>query len=104
MGFFLRLIPFVAPWFLSLIPALIGRIMLALGIGVVSYTALNTLANIFIDRVMGSMSEISSTAFALISMSGGTAMISIISSAIITKAGLMAINKFRITPSSGQLF
>lgn len=83
----------IAIFIVGLMPNLVGKILFALGFGTVSYLALNTLANQFIAHVVSSMGQIGSTTLQILNICGLSAAVSIICSAIITKAALMAVTK-----------
>jgi len=87
---------------LSIMGSLAARVLVSLGIGTVSYFALNTLATTFITHVTTAYSGIASTTLTILNMSGLSAGVSIICSGIVTKAALMAINKLgSLTLSNG---
>ena len=78
---------------LSMCTPLVMRVLLALGLGSVSYLALNTLVSQLIVHVSANFNGIGSTSLNLLSMCGFGAAVSIIGSGLITKAGLMAMSK-----------
>ena len=85
---------------LSMCGSLAARVLVSLGIGTVSYFALNTLASQLIAHVVDSTHSMGNDVLNLLNMCGFGAAISIICSGIITKAGLMAVQKMTSTTLS----
>jgi hypothetical protein len=78
---------------LSMTGSLVARVLLTLGIGFVSYTSFNSLAVTFTQNVASSYSLVPQQIFQILNLAGGGTAMVIISSAIVTKASIMAIAK-----------
>lgn len=70
------------------------RVMIALGIGIISYAGLNVLAGDVIANVALNYANIDPTVMAILDMAGGTTALSIITSGLTTRVSMMAIKKF----------
>jgi hypothetical protein len=86
---------YLATFLLSITGSIAARVMVALGIGIVSYAALSTLADQAITAAQSNYGSISSTVLQLINLGGIGQSLGILSSALITKATMLAIKKFR---------
>lgn len=77
--------------------SLAGKVMLALGMSVVSYTALTVLSGQIVSFTQSSYSSISGITLQILNLAGAGQGIAIILSALVTKSGLMALKSWRIT-------
>lgn len=81
---------------LAITSSIVARVLLALGMGVVSYQALSSIAEIVVDNVNNTYNNLPAAVIDILDMAGFGASLSILGSALITRAGLMAIKKLRI--------
>jgi hypothetical protein len=79
--------------FMGMTGSLVTRVMTTLGLGFVSYAGLNALASAVVNNVNASYGGLSGVTLALLTMSGFTTALNIITSSIITRASLMAVKK-----------
>ena len=103
-GIFLRLMPWLSGFLLTMVGSIASRALSALGIGYISYQALNPLVNIILGHVESRLSDLNPLVFQLVNMAGLSAVVSILGSALITKATLMAVNKFAVNPLNRQMY
>jgi len=85
----------LAAFLLSITGSLAARALLALGIGIFSYSALSTLVNAVISNFTASYNSMSSVTLAIVNLAGFGQAIGIIFAGMITRASLMAIKKMR---------
>lgn len=83
----------LASFLISIAGSLAARVMLALGIGTVSYLALNTVVQSLISNVTTAYSGVGGSTLQILNLCGFGAAISILASGLVTKAGLMAVKK-----------
>lgn len=82
--------------FLSgLVGSLAGRVMLALGMSLVSYTALNVLATQIVGYIQTSYSSITGITLQILNLAGAGEGLAIILSAFVTRAGMSAVTMWR---------
>jgi E3 ubiquitin-protein ligase DOA10 len=86
-----------AQFLISISGSVASRVMLSLGIGIVSYKALDTLAATVKNNVTQSYTSIDPVVLAILNLAGGGEMLGILLSALVTRASLVAIKRFRIT-------
>jgi hypothetical protein len=86
---------YLATFLLSITGSVAARVLTALGIGIISYAALSTLANQAVSAAETNYYSIQATVLALINMGGIGKSLGILTSALITKATMLAIKKFR---------
>ena len=79
----------------SITGSIAARAMIALGIGVFSYAALNTLASSVTSAVTSSYSGMGSFTLSIVNLAGGSQVIAILCAAIVTRASLMAVKSMR---------
>jgi len=85
----------LAPFLIAITGTLAARVMVALGIGVFSYAALNTLASSVVSAVTSSYSGMGAFPLAIVNLAGGSQVFAILTAAIITRASLMAVKAMR---------
>lgn len=85
----------LAAFLLSIVGSLAGRVLLSLGIGVVSYAALSTLATNVVSTSQANYAVIDSRVLQLINLGGIGEFLGIVSGALISKATLSAIKRLR---------
>ncbi|MEY3882255.1 MAG: hypothetical protein RIQ94_3051 [Pseudomonadota bacterium] len=81
---------------MSIAGSLAARVMLSLGFGIVSYAALNTLANTVVLKVTEYYTHIDITALNLINLAGGGEAMGILLGALVTRASLLVFKRFRL--------
>lgn len=84
----------IAEWLLALAGPLVKRVLIALGVGVVSFTGLTLLANQVRDQVLANLSGLTGDAYQVIAMSGAFEAIGILLGALSARAVLMAMERF----------
>lgn len=85
----------LAAFLLSITGSLAARVLLSLGFGFVTYTALTTIASSIVSSVTSSYNGMASTTLNILNLAGVGQGIGIILAAITTKAALTAIKKLR---------
>lgn len=88
---------FIGPFLMSIAGSLAARVMVSLGIGVVSYIGFNTLVTAVNDQVHSAYGSAYGIPLDLLNMAGAGQAIGILTGALVTRVSLMAIKKFRIT-------
>jgi len=78
---------------LGLTGSIVSRVLTALGLGLVSYAVFNTMAQTITGHIISNYNGMPSTALAIVNLAGGGAGLSVIASAFVTRASLMAISK-----------
>jgi hypothetical protein len=86
----------LGPFLVSITGSIVARVLLALGMGVVSYAVLSTLASNFVSQMQSNYDALNGVVLTLLNMAGGGVSLGIIGSALITRASLMAIKKLRV--------
>jgi Protein of unknown function (DUF2523) len=71
------------------------RVFTALGIGVVSYAALSTLASSVVSSIQSNFGGMTGFTLQIVNLAGGSQVLSILCAALITRASLMAIKSFQ---------
>lgn len=83
-----------AVWVLGLVAPLVRRILIALGVGLISYGGLALLATEIRDRVLANLSGLTGDAYAVVAMSGAFEAVGILLGALAARAALMAVERF----------
>lgn len=78
---------------LAAVGPLAKRVLLALGVGIVSYAAVSTLANTLIQSVQTAWGGVSGSILQVASMAGIPESLSIMSGAILARVSLVAVSK-----------
>jgi hypothetical protein len=86
----------VGTWLVSLAGPAIRKILLSLGIGVVSYAAISTALNASIGAAKSAFTGIGADTLSFLAMAGLPTAISVISGALIAKVGLNVVKKFEV--------
>jgi len=85
-------------WLVAIAGPVVRRVLLALGVGVVSYGGLALLANAVRERVLENLSGLSGAAYQVVAMTGAFEAVGILLGGLSARAALMAVEKFgRIT-------
>ena len=87
----------LAAFLLSITGTLAARVMLSLGIGIVSFAAITTLANTLISSMQTYYGDIPTTVLQLIGLGGIGDLLAMISSAVIVRLTLVNLKRFRIS-------
>jgi hypothetical protein len=85
----------ISAFLLAITGSLAARVLTSIGIGIFSYAALSTLAGSVISAAQSNFGQIDSTVFSLINLGGIGESMGILSSALITKATMLAIKRIR---------
>lgn len=80
---------------LSITGSLAARVLTALGIGIFSYAAINTLISNVITQINSSYGAMPSFSLAIVNLAGGGQVLAIICSALVVRGSLMAIKSMR---------
>lgn len=83
-------------WLLAAILPIATKLLIGLGFGIVSYAALSALANVAISTAQSNYNNLDTTILQLINLGGGGVFLGLLSSAMIAKAGMMAIKKLQM--------
>lgn len=78
--------------FLEVCSSLVGRVLVALGIGLVTYTGLNTGLNIFKEKMIASVNSAGTTAAGIIGVLQLDAALSVLLAAVALKMTLAGAN------------
>lgn len=87
--------PVISSFVLGITGSVAARVLTALGIGFVSYVALDSIASGLVDNAKLSYNSIPSVTLQLLNLSGAGTALNIITSALISKAALMAAKSLR---------
>lgn len=87
----------LAAFLFSITGTLAARAMLSLGIGIVSFAALTTLANALIVSMQAYYGDIPTTVLQLIGLGGIGDFLAMITSAVIVRLSLVNLKRFRIS-------
>jgi hypothetical protein len=77
--------------------SLAARVLLALGISIVSFAALNSLYSSLISQMQSQYNSLPATTLQLANLGGMGHFLAMVSAAFIARLSLMALKKFRIT-------
>ena len=86
-----------AQFLMAISGSIAARVLLSLGIGIVSYSAINTLAQTVKNNVTQNYNALDSVVLSLLNLAGAGEALGILLAALITRASLVAIKRFRIT-------
>jgi hypothetical protein len=86
----------LSSFLMSIAGSLAARVMLSLGFGVISYAALNTLANTVVSKVTEHYNQLDSVALNLINLAGAGEAMGILLSGLVTRASMLAFKRFRL--------
>lgn len=87
----------LSTFLISISGSIASRVMLSLGIGIVSYKAMDTLAATVKDNVTTSYNAIDPITLNILNLAGVGQALGILLAALVTRASLVAIKRFRIT-------
>lgn len=87
----------LSSFLMSISGSIASRVMLSLGIGIVSYKAMDTLAATVKNNVTISYNAIDPITLNILNMAGVGQALGILLAAMIARASLVAIKRFRIT-------
>jgi len=82
---------------MSMTPALVSRVMAALGFAVFAYTGITTILNNFLADSSGAYSSLSSVPHALLNMAGFDQSLSILGSALSARVSLLALKHMKLS-------
>ncbi len=85
----------LASFLISIVGTLAGRVLLSVGIGMVSYAALNTLVEGVISNVTSNYQSVGGVVLQFLNLAGAGQAIGILSAALVTRTALVAIKKLR---------
>lgn len=71
----------------------VSRVLTALGIGLISYAVFNTMAQSITSSVVSNYNGMAGDVLAIVNLAGGGEGLSVIASAFVTRASLMAVSK-----------
>lgn len=83
----------LASFLMAITGSLAARVLTSLGIGFLSYAALNTLAASVVSHITTNYNGMGSVPLALINLAGGGQVLGILCAALITRASLIAIKR-----------
>lgn len=83
----------LATFLLSIAGSLAGRVLLSLGLGMVSYAGLNLLVSQLVDLVKISYTSTNGVVLQILNLAGAGAAMGILVAALVTRVSLMAITK-----------
>jgi hypothetical protein len=84
------------PWLLSIAGSVAGRVLLALGMSIVSFAGLSTLVANVNGSIQDNYNSLPATTLQLANIGGLGDFLSIITSAFVTRVSLVALKKFRL--------
>lgn len=84
----------LAVWLLALVGPLVKKVLLALGVGVVSYAGLHLLGSQINAAVLGAWGGVGGSILQILSLAGIPEAIGITLGAINARIALIAVNKF----------
>lgn len=84
----------LAVWLFAIIVPLVKKVLIALGIGVASYAALNTLASQVQSAVISNYGQMAETTLAILALGGINQAIGIILSAFMARVAMIAVGRF----------
>lgn len=85
----------IATFVLGLTGSVAARVLTSLGIGFVAYSALDTIASGLVGHAKDNYNSIGGVVLQILNLSGGGTALNILTSAMITKAALMAAKSLR---------
>lgn len=87
----------LASFLMYIAGSLAARVMLALGISIVSYAALTTLVSSLISQMQTQYNSLPATTLQLANLGGMGHFLAMVSAAFVARVSLIALKKFRIT-------
>jgi hypothetical protein len=87
------------PWLIAAVLPVATKLLVGLGFGFVAYTALSTLANTAINTAQANYNNLDLTILQLVNLGGGGVFLGLISSALVAKAGMLAMKKLQLKSS-----
>jgi len=87
--------PTLYAFLVSIAGTLTGRVLLALGIGMVSYAGLNVITANVISQISASYNSAPGFVLNLLNLAGAGHALGILTSALVTRTSLIAIKKLR---------
>jgi hypothetical protein len=88
----------LAAFLLSITSTITARVLTSLGIGFLAFTAITTLVNSLVGQINAQYGNVTGTVLQLLNLGGVGTSISIITSALVTRATLLAIKQLRVLP------
>lgn len=82
------------PWLLSIAGSIAGRVLLALGIGIVSYAGLSTFVSSVNNQIQANYNSLPSTTLQLANLGGLGDFLSIVTAAFVTRVSLTVLKRF----------
>lgn len=82
--------------FVSLASSLPGRVLAALGMGIISYTAVSVAVGTLVDMTMANWNALPATLYQLASLGGFTDAVGILTAALTTKAALASLPRLGV--------
>ncbi len=86
----------ISVFLMSLVGPVVKRILVSLGVGLVSYAAISTAVNALLGSAKSAWGGMSGDVLSLVELSGANTAISIIAGAIVAKVALMAVTKLQL--------
>ncbi|MEE7624677.1 DUF2523 domain-containing protein [Methylobacter sp. Wu8] len=87
----------LGPFLVNITGSIVARVLTALGMGFVTYTVLSTLTDNVVSNVDSAYGLVDPVVMALLNLSGMTSALTIITSALVTRASLMVVKKLKFT-------
>lgn len=88
----------LASFLMSIAGSLAARVLISLGIGIVSYSAITNLASTAANNVTQNYNAIDPIVLAILNLAGAGQALGIFLAALTSRASLVAIKRFRIQP------
>jgi len=85
----------LAAFLISIAGTLAGRVLLAVGIGMVSYAGLNVLVSNVVSQITASYQSTGGIVLQFLNLAGAGQAIGILTAALVTRTALVAIKKLR---------
>lgn len=80
---------------ISIVGTLAGRVLLSVGIGMVTYAALNTLVDGVVSQITSNYQSTGGVVLEFLNMAGAGQALGILTAALVTRTALVAIKKLR---------
>lgn len=84
---------YLGPFLIAITGSIVARVLTSLGAGFVTYTVLSTLTDNAVSHLDSAYGLVDPVVMALLNLSGLTSALTIITSALVTRASLMAVKK-----------
>lgn len=88
--------PTLAAFLLSMAAPLVGRVLLALGIGTVTYTGLSALLSSLLSQAKASMQGMAPDVASMVAMAGGFEAMSIMAGGMVTALTFAVLKRFAL--------